>query len=472
MEELKLPPGWVACTLGEIIELHYGKALPAKVRDESGSFAVYGSSGRVGSHTKALVEGPCIIVGRKGTAGAVEFSKGNCWPIDTTYFVRSSEYLHTSFLFYLLRSLRLGELDRSTAIPGLNRDDAYQKKIFLPPLDEQRRIVEKIETLFARLDQGEAELREVQALLARYRQSVLKAAVTGELTADWRAENAHRVEHGRDLLERILQTRREQWQGRGKYKEPAAPDTTGLPELPEGWVWASVDMVARETLIGLVRAASAQNTEGNGVRYIKMDRIDMHGQLDIETEVRIQTSSTEVERYSLRAGDILFNTRNSLELVGKNGLVSKEPHEPTVFNNNLMRIRFIEGILPEFMNYQMCAPSFRKLMERVKRATTSVAAVYGGDLKALPVAIPPVEEQREIFGRLEEKLAQIEAVALWCSTELAHSAALRQSILKDAFAGRLVPQEPDDEPAAALLARIRAAREAEPKKSSRRKARA
>src|SRR5690606_11796245 len=79
------------------------------------------------------------------------------------------------------------------------------------------------------------------------------AAVTGALTADWRAENAHRLEHGRDLLARILQTRRETWQGRGKYKEPAAPDTTGLPVLPEGWVWATVEQVSGVFRNGLSR---------------------------------------------------------------------------------------------------------------------------------------------------------------------------------------------------------------------------
>jgi len=106
-------------------------------------------------------------------------------------------------------------------------------------------------------------------------------------------------------------------------------------------------------------------------------------------------------------------------------------------------------------------------METVKRATTSVAAVYGGDLKALPVAIPSIEEQKQISAMVEEKLGQIEAVALWCQTELTRSAALRQSILKDAFAGKLVPQDPSDEPAADLLARIRASRTAMPRNKAR-----
>ena len=184
----------------------------------------------------------------------------------------------------------------------------------------------------------------------------------------------------------------------------------------------------------------------------------MNGNLNVDTDVRVQTSAEEGERYRLSIGDILFNTRNSLELVGKSGMVTDEPREPTVFNNNLMRLRLVEGADPKFINYQLCAPPFRKIMETVKRATTSVAAVYGGDLKALPVAIPSAEEQNQISAMVEEKLGQIEAVALWCQTELTRSAALRQSILKDAFAGKLVPQDPTDEPAADLLARIRATR--------------
>lgn len=354
-----------------------------------------------------------------------------------------------------------------SAQPFVKTRESFEHRFPLPPLNEQRRIVEKIETLFARLDQGEAALRHTQQLLARYRQSVLKAAVTGALTADWRAKNAHRLEHGRDLLARILQTRRETWQGRGKYQEPAAPDTSNLPGLPEGWVWASVDMILCEALIGLVRASPEQNTFGVGVRYVKMDRVDMNGNANVDTAVRVQVSTQESERYCLSVGDILFNTRNSLELVGKTGIVKEEPREHTVFNNNLMRLRLVDGALPTFINYQLCAPPFRKIMETVKRATTSVAAVYGGDLKALPVAIPSIEEQKQISAMVEEKLGQIEAVALWCQTELTRSAALRQSILKDAFAGKLVPQDPSDEPAAELLDRIRASRTAMPRNKAR-----
>ena len=199
----------------------------------------------------------CIYPGREDKAVTA---------VDVCIFRPSCEEFEPKLFGFFLNcgSLR-GSIDSQSS--GTTRKRITGKKLKalqvpVPPLNEQRRIVEKIETLFARLDQGEAALRHTQTLLARYRQSVLKAAVTGALTADWRAQNAHRLEPGRDLLARILQTRRQTWQGRGKYQEPAAPDTTRLPELPEGWVWASVDMILCEALIGLVRAAPEQNTSG------------------------------------------------------------------------------------------------------------------------------------------------------------------------------------------------------------------
>ena len=143
---------------------------------------------------------------------------------------------------YLEHYMNTGYIDRlsrekANGSGRLTLPLAQTKKFPIPlaPLDEQNRIVEKIETLFARLDKGEEAVRQVKKLLKQYRQSVLKAAVTGDLTADWRAERKGSLESGADLLARILKTRRETWQGRGKYKDPVAPDTTGLPELPEGW---------------------------------------------------------------------------------------------------------------------------------------------------------------------------------------------------------------------------------------------
>jgi type I restriction enzyme S subunit len=130
---------WTPVTLAEEIELAYGKSLPARMR-QPGSFEVFGSNGRVGHHTEPLIQGPGIIVGRKGSVGEVVYSARDFWPIDTTYYVVNKGRHDWRFIYHLLSSLRLTELNSHSAVPGLNREDVYSIAVKLPPKHEQERI--------------------------------------------------------------------------------------------------------------------------------------------------------------------------------------------------------------------------------------------------------------------------------------------------------------------------------------------
>jgi type I restriction enzyme, S subunit len=124
LQELdRLPPGWAATRLGAVLPILYGKGLTKGNRDNSGKYPVYGSSGQLGKHSEALTQRPSLILGRKGSVGEVHYSPVPCWPIDTTYYVEESDYVHLKFFGHLLKGLNLSKLDRSTAIPGLSRDD-------------------------------------------------------------------------------------------------------------------------------------------------------------------------------------------------------------------------------------------------------------------------------------------------------------------------------------------------------------
>lgn len=382
-----------------------------------------------------------------------------------------------TFLFHWLK-VAIDQLLDSEHLHGstmkhINRGPFMAHQIPLPPLPEQQRIAETLEELLSDLDAGVAELKAAQRKLAQYRQSLLKAAMDGALSADWRAAHGKPQEAGSELLQRILSERRARWeqkqlakfaeQGKtppkdwqAKYPEPVAPDLNNLSALPAGWEWASVDQATAETLIGLDRGQEYQSTTGS-VGYIKMNNVSMTGDVDMDGIVRIDAAEEEIRRYEIVEKDLLFNTRNSKELVGKVGLV-RSVNGATVYNNNLMRVRFDGAVAPEFACYQLCGPEFRGRMEKVKKATTSVAAVYAKDLFPLAIAVPPMDEQVEIVRCLDGAISGINQQEAAIEFSLKQAAAQRKNLLKAAFAGQLVPQDPNDEPASELLARIRVAR--------------
>jgi type I restriction enzyme, S subunit len=365
------------------------------------------------------------------------------------------EQVSKKYLFYFLYFQRrdLIKLGQGGAQPNISQQIVRSIQIPLPPFNEQHRIVSKIEELFSELDAGIASLKTAWAQLKIYRQALLKHAFEGKLTDPWRKTHADQLESADQLLTRISKER-------VNSKDAEPPKGLGHIDYPNCWAVASMDIVTSEATIGLVRSAELQNNSGKGYSYIKMDRVNLDGAVNMEPEVFVSCSDTELERFRLRQGDMLFNTRNSVELVGKTGIISHEPREPAVYNNNLMRIRTIKSVMPEFLNFQMCSPAFRARMERIKKATTSVAAVYGKDLKPLPILVPSIAEQEVIV----EKLGSVETVICTLeqeiATQLQKAEALRQSILKKAFSGQLVAQDPTDEPASVLLERIRAGREA------------
>ena len=178
------PFSWASAKVGEILPLKYGKGLVKAARVKTGTIPVYGSSGVVGFHTQPLVRGPSLIVGRKGSVGTIYLSNGPSWPIDTTYYIEGSRSTNLAFFHYLLGFLDLGNLDKSTAIPGLSRSDYNEIEVSAPPLPEQHRIVAEIEKQLTRLDAAIAALERVRANLKRYRASVLKTRLRGPAGPD------------------------------------------------------------------------------------------------------------------------------------------------------------------------------------------------------------------------------------------------------------------------------------------------
>ena len=353
---------------------------------------------------------------------------------------------------------------------------------FLAPFPEQQRIVAKIESLFARLDEGIAALRRAQANLKRYRTSVLKAAVEGRLTERWRHENPPE-ETGKELLRRILTERRRRWETeqlakfeakgkkpprnwKAKYKEPVTPDTSGLPKLPEGWCWATVAMLIREPLRN-GRSAKASK-DGTGVRTLTLSAVTEGDFSEHNTKVTT-ADPKKVRDLWLAPEDILVERSNTPELVGL-ACMYRGPPDYAIFPDLLIRVRCVHRVAAAFVELCLQSPDARSYLRKQARGSAgSMPKISQNMLAELTLPVPPRAEQDEIltrFGSLVASAADLMSGKVATATR--RVVTLRQSILRRAFEGHLVPQDPNDEPASAVLERLRAEKEAN--KSGRRSA--
>ena len=394
--------------------------------------------------------------------------------------LRPNGAVASRFLFHqVLRESFIGELPTyGTSPPSARGDEFLKQRIWLAPLPEQHRIVARIESLFARLDEGIAALKRTKANLERYRASVLKAAVEGRLTERWRKANPPK-ESGEDLLQRILAERRKRWEeeqlatftstGRkpprnwkAKYKEPVAPDTSGLPELPEGWCWATVDQVSLTVQYG---SSARTSPDREGVPVLRMGNIQ-DCVLNLDDLKYLPRDHTEFPKLLLADGDLLFNRTNSAELVGKTAVYRGRP-DPCSFASYLISVRMIGSSLSGAVANALNSAWGRAWIASVVSQQVGQANVNGTKLRAFPFPLPPEAEQGEIIRRSADAADSVTHSSRAITGLLQQAIALRQSILKCAFEGRLVPGNSNDEPASVLLASIRTEREAEGRKRTR-----
>ncbi len=432
-EKRPLPPGWIWTTIKEVAEVNYGKGLPKNKRDEEGEIPVYGSNGITGYHSEPLIDGPCLIIGRKGAAGVVHYSPTACWPIDTAYYAHFRNDVFLKYAYYVFKTLELESLDRSTAIPSLSRDDLYIQTFPLAPFSEQERIVAEIEKQFTRLDQAVASLRRLQEQLARYKASLLKAACEGRLLP----QDPH-DEPARQLLQRILAERRARWQAADpgkKYKEPIEVNSLDLPNLPQGWIWSNMDsLIIDGPQNGLYLPKSKY---GEGTPILRIDDYQ-NGESRSSNQLRkVAASQQEIQKYSLRKYDMVINRVNSPSHLGK-CLVIGDKNLPSLFESNMMRMAFAKNVNPHFVEFYLQSADGRmRLISNAKWAVNQ-ASINQGDVRITPVPLPPLAEQKRIVAEVERRLSVVATAEAAVAANLTRSGRLRQAILHQAFNGRLV----------------------------------
>ncbi len=451
----KLPEGWEKRSLGEVLPILYGKGLTKIERNNDGFYWVYGSSGKVGKHSKALTEKPALIIGRKGSVGEVYYSPLPCWPIDTTYYTEEKENVNLRFFEYLLKGLLLSKLDKSTAVPGLSRDDYNNVQVAVAPFNEQHRIVAEIEKQFSRLDEAVANLKRIKANLKRYKASVLKAAVEGKLTEEWRKAHPD-VEPASELLGRILAERRKKWEeaelakmrakGKGtkddnwkkKYIESEKPETKGLPDIPETWQWTRLDTVA-DIKGGITKDSKQLIENAKELPYLRVANVQ-RGYLDLNEIKQIKVPVERLPELLLEKGDILFNEGGDRDKLGR-GWIWEGQIGNCTYQNHVFRARlYLKEIDGKLISWFGNTFGQKYFMAKGKQ-TTNLASINKTMLSAFPVPLPPLEEQLQLNKEIEKRMTIISAIEQEVTKNLIRADRLRQSILKKAFSGKLVPQE-------------------------------
>ena len=493
----ELPKGWVEVELGDLVDRRRGSSvMPSKEPDKR--FELYSVPSfetgeperlpgyQIGSSKQAVETGAVLLcrinprINRVWVVGQTEEENPQIASTEWVSLGPVGEFA-PRFLMYALQAPSVREYLTSNvsgvggSLMRIRKAAIWRTRVPLAPLPEQHRIVTSIKNLFGKLDEGVAALSLAKTNLERYRKSVLKVAVEGRLTEQWREENPPQ-ESGEELLKRILAERRKRWEDeqlanfetkgkrppkkwKEKYKEPVKPDTRNLPRLPDGRCWATVDQVS----MGITYGSSAKTSlDVEGIPVLRMGNIQ-EGALNLANLKYLPLDHSEFPKLLLADGDLLFNRTNSAELVGKTAVYRGRP-APCSFASYLISVRLIRPRLSGVVADALNSAWGRAWIASVVSQQVGQANVNGTKLRAFPFPLPPETEQEEIMRRSAVAADSVTRSNGSITAFLRQATALHRSILRRAMEGRLVAQDPEDEPASVLLERIRAEREEGKKK--------
>lgn len=438
--------------------------------------------------------------GTPGTSfGAHEWKRGDAFLNQHIFNVRFPRHLIDKVYFRVAFNQQLHQLIEGAhggvGLRHVTKRKLNDTKIPLPPLNEQKRIVAKFEELFSELDAGVASLNQARTHLSIYRQSILKQAFEGKLTAKWRRDHPEKIESPKKLINLIRleretryqftlqawQTAIKDWDARGKDGkkppkprklneiEPLSPDVIkNLPGIPAEWTWQPMKGLSIEISDGPFGSnLKTSDYVNSGVRVIRLENIGV-GKFIKEKKSFITREKYEtLKKHTLLPGNLVFASFVTEKV--RSAIVPPD-FEVSVNKADCFRISLYgDSIDRRFLNFCFGARYFFKHLESLIHGVGR-PRVNTTQLGDAPFPLCSLPEQREIVRLLEEQFTTIGQNDREIETSLRRAKALRQSILTRAFSGRLVPQDPADEPAESLFKRIQKQLAAEALKNPKKKA--
>ena len=493
-----LPSGWESCVLPDFSVLVMGQSPASETynmtqeglpfyqgKAEFGEY--YPTPAKYCSKPKKVAESGAVLMSVRAPVGPTNIADYKCCIGRGLAAIHPTDKIQTKFLLYFFRSIetRISKQGTGSTFTAINKQFLEGMKVALPPLNEQTRIVEKIEELFSELDKGVESLKIAQQQLKVYRQALLKQAFEGKLTEQWRKENPDKVEPAEQLLERIKTERaaRHQqqlddwqqavkaWEAAGKEgKKPAKPkklkelpalteeELAGSPVIANGWMW-----VRFNELVLSVRGGTTAVPKNEKTKYpILRSSSVRQGSIDYSDVRYLEKEQIKSTNDYVKANDLLFTRLNgTIDFVGNCVRIGNSFPDKLIYPDRLYCANLAITDLAKYAEAVFLAPFIRKNIEDRAKSTAGHKRISIPDILELAIPVPnSLDECNQIVELLGSALSNISNLEGDIATNLQKSNALRQSILKKAFSGQLVSQNPDDEPASALLARIKAEREA------------
>lgn len=471
---LAVHPDWERVPLAQIAEILNGFAFKSALFSKSSGMPLVRIRDVGDDQTECMYDGPFeerylvrpgdLIVGMDGdfnTArwrGTRALLNQRVCRVDLTSKCYDPRFLDSALPGYLNA---INQKTSSVTVKHLSSRSMAEIPLPLPPLAEQKRIAAIVEKLLERVNAARDRLSKVPTIIKRFRQSVLAAACSGRLTADWR--DAHPdIEPADTLLGRILDLRHTGWSK--KYTEPVEPDPRGMPDQPESWCFASLDQLISTPLANGRSVADAVS----GFPVLRLTAV-RSGRIGLTERKTGAWTASDAAKYLVSQNNFLVVRGNgSLSLVGRGGLVEAEPDE-VAYPDTLIRVRVnAELFSVRFLRTAWDSDFLRNQIEAAAHTTAGIHKVSQVDLRRFVVPVPPHEEQHEIVRRVEALFKLAAAIEGRVAAGTQRADKLTQSILAKAFRGELVPTEAElarqedrsYEPASVLLERIKAEREA------------
>ncbi len=382
----------------------------------------------------------------------------------------SHQHVSKEFLVYLLNSdaviRQFKEKTKGTTRARVNLSHIRNLEISLPPYSEQLKLVNKIEEIFSELDSGVESLNKAIKQLKTYRQAVLKAAFEGKLTEKWRKENIGKLTSPEKLIHQIEENRKlinpDKFKVTGRKEATSSSNKLtstelySLSKIPSLWQWTTVSQLA--DVSGGLTKNSKRNSLEMKIPYLRVANVYAN-QLKLSEIKVIGIEEKEIERVLLNKGDLLIVEGNgSVDQIGRvaiwDGSIS-----PCAHQNHLIKARPDIAALGSYILNWLLSPMGRQEIKNVASSTSGLHTLSLSKISKLPIPLCSIEESIEIISEIESRLSIANQLEKDLEKNLRLSETTRQSILKRAFEGKLVPQDPKDEPAKELLKRIKAERD-------------